>query len=105
MVAFQCALGESLGLVAPYYNLALVIIVIILFLRLFSLAGRSAYIKPWYFLFFSVMVFVLEEIITIMETKGLIAVSPILFPLLETIIVASFIYMVLLQRQHIMQLK
>lgn len=105
MVTIQCSLGESLGLVAPYYNLVLVVIVVILFLRLFSCKKSSMYIKPWHFLFFSLIVFVVEEIITVLEGAKLIDAAAIIFPLLETIIITSFIYMLLLQKNYLKSLK
>ena len=60
-------LAYCLGMVAPYYNLALVVIVIILFLRLFKTPNKKTYLKPWKFLFAAVLVYVGEEIITVME--------------------------------------
>ncbi len=94
------SIGYCLGIVAPYYNLALVIIVTILFLRLFSLSNKGVYIKPWKILFLAILVYIVEEIINIMETANLITVSSLLFPFLEMIIISLFIYMLLLQKEH-----
>lgn len=93
-------LSTCLGLVAPYYNLVLVAIVVILFIKLFKTPNKKAYILPWKFLFFSILVYILEEVITILELTKIITVSKLVYPLLEMIIITSFIYMILLQKKY-----
>lgn len=93
-------LSTCLGLVAPYYNLVLVVIVVILFIKLFKTPNKKAYILPWKFLFFSIFVYILEEVITILELTNVITVSKLLYPLFEMIIITLFIYMVLLQKKY-----
>jgi len=93
--------GNALGLVAPYYNLALVIIATILFLKLFRLKNRGTYLLPWRLLFFAVLVYILEEIVTVIAAQGLFEPPSILFPVFEMIIITTFLYMLLLQREHI----
>lgn len=94
-------MAYCVGMVAPYYNLALVIIVIILFLALFKKQGKNAYTKPWKFLFASVLVYVGEEVITVLDMAGIINVHNLVFPLLEMAIITLFIYVLLLQREII----
>ena len=94
-------LGYCLGTVAPYYNLVLVVIVILLFLELFRTTNKKTYVRPWKFLFAAVLVYLAEEIITVLFMADLITVSKLLFPILETIIIALFIYVLLLQRENI----
>lgn len=94
-------LAYCLGRVAPYYNLVLVVIVILLFLKLFKTPNKKTYIKPWKFLFAAVLVYVGEEVITVFDMAGLISAPKILFPLLEMIIITLFIYVLLLQRENI----
>ena len=94
-------LGYCLGTVAPYYNLVLVVIVILLFLELFKTTNKKTYVRPWKFLFAAVLVYLAEEIITVLFMADLITVSKLLFPILETIIIALFIYVLLLQRENI----
>ena len=69
------------GLVAPYYNLVLVVIVVILFLKLFSLKNKNAYLKPWKLLFFAIIVYIIEESVTVLENLDIVRVSKLLFPL------------------------
>lgn len=89
-----------LGLVAPYYNLALVIIVVILFIKLFSLKNKNIYLKPWKLLFFAIIVYIIEEFVTVLESLNVITVSELLFPLFEMVMIVSFIYMILLQKEY-----
>ena len=92
---------KCMGFVAPYYNLILVAIVIALFIKLFRTPSKKIYIPPWKYLFAAIIVFVIEEIITVLEALSLIVVNPIIFPIFETLIITLFIYMLLLQREHV----
>ncbi len=94
-------LAYCVGSVAPYYNLVLVIIVLLLFLKLFKTPNKKIYITPWKFLFAALLVFVVEEIITILNMANIITASKLVFPLLETIIITLFIYMLLLQKDRL----
>ena len=94
-------LAYCLGRVAPYYNLVLVVVVILLFFKLFKTPNKKTYIRPWKFLFAALLVFVVEEIITVFDMANMIMVPKIVFPLLETVIITLFIYMLLLQKDNL----
>jgi hypothetical protein len=94
-------LGVCLGQTAPYYNLALVLVVVILFIKLFKTPNKKAYILPWKILFFSIIVYIVEEIITVLQKSGLMAVPKVIFPVFEMIIIISFTYMVLIQKEYV----
>ncbi len=93
-------LAYCLGRIAPYYNLVLVVIVVFLFIKLFKTPKKKTYIKPWKFLFIAVLVYVIEEILTVLHMAEIIVVPKIGFPLLETIIITLFIYVLLLQKEN-----
>lgn len=93
-------LAYCLGNIAPYYNIVLAGIVIYLFSKLFKINSKKIYLKPWKFLLAAVFVYILEEIITVLNQAQLINVSKIVFPLLEMIIITLFIYVLLLQREY-----
>jgi hypothetical protein len=97
MIAF----GDCVGKVAPYYNLVLVLIVLILFLKIFSINNKKVYILPWKLLFLSVAIYIIEEIITVFNMAGILNVQRILNAIFEFFIIAIFIYLLLLQKQHI----
>ncbi len=93
-------LGQSVAMVAPYYNLVLAVICVVLFIKLFSYSDKKfAYVKPWKILFFGFILFIIETIMTISRGLGIIKFHPAIFPMFEMIIVTSFIYMLLLQKQ------
>jgi len=94
-------LGEAIAQVAPLYNLALIIIAVILFLVMFSYGQRFAYIKPWKILFVGIIILIAETLMTILRSLGLIKFHPAIFPFFELIIITAFIYMLLLQKQYV----
>ena len=96
---------ECLGLVAPYYNLALVAIVIALFIKLFMQRKKGIYILPWYFLFIALMIYVFEESMTVMASAGMLEIPSLLFPIFEMLMISLFIYMLLLQKEYVKTLR
>ena len=95
-------LGEAIGMAAPLYNLAFIILVILLFIRLFSYPQQKfAYFKPWKLLTFAIGVAVLETIMTILRGFGTISFHPAVFGIFEMVILVTFIYMILLQKQFV----
>jgi len=95
------SLGLCFGIVAPYYNMVLVFIVIALFLRLFRQpAGKKFYMKPWKIVFCAVLFYVVEESLTIIASEGYLHVSSLIFPLIEMVIIFLFTYALLLQKRY-----
>jgi len=92
---------ECLALVAPYYNLVFVAIVVSLFIYLFRIADKKVHIRPWKFLFFAICVYIFVQVTSILRNAGVINLPHITNAILETIIVTSFIYMLLIQKEHI----
>ena len=93
----------ALTLVAPYYNLGLVMVVLYLFIKLFRTAEENpdVFIAPWVYLFGAVLVFVLEEIVTVLRAIGLLPeVARNLNGPFELVIIILFVYALLLQRQY-----
>lgn len=95
-------LGVAAGMVAPYYNLALVIAVIWLFITLFKTERKAkVFLFPWKLIFFAVLVFVAEEVLTILRAAGVIDIPIHINAFFELVIIAIFIYALLLQKEHI----
>jgi len=96
-------LTVALGLVAPYYNLGFVIIAIVLFIILFKtpIKNKKIFVTPWKYLFLAVCVFILEEILTVLRTLGILDIPVHINGFFELIIISLFIYMLLLQKEHI----
>ncbi len=94
-------LGICAGLIAPYYNAALALIVIVLFIKLFSIKKPKAYLLPWKYIFAAFVIFVIETIMTILYGLELITFPHVIFPFFELVIICLFIYALLLEKQHI----
>jgi len=94
-------LAYCIGRVAPLYNLVLVILVIFLFLKLFKTKDKKKNLTPWKYLFAAVLVYVGEEIVTVMDMAGLISAPKLIFPLFEMVIITLFIYVLLSQRENL----
>jgi len=98
-------LANCLGRIAPYYNLVLVVIVALLFIKLFTKQKKKIYLIPWKILFFAVIVYVIEEVLTVSAGLEVIPASSLILvnPILEMIIITAFIYVLLLQREYVLR--
>jgi hypothetical protein len=96
-------LGLALGTAAPYYNLVLVAILIYLFIKLFRAQkiNRRVYMMPWYLLFVALIIFVVEELFTVLRTAGILNFPAHINGFFELGIIAIFIYVLLIQKQHL----
>ncbi len=97
------SLAQSLADAAPLYNLGLVIIAIILFLKLFTtpVRDRRVYLMPWKLLFFALIVFILEELLTVLRGMEVVNIPVHINGFFELIIICMFIYTLLLQKEHL----
>ena len=93
----------SLAEAAPVYNLGLVIIAVALFIKLFStpIRDRRVYLLPWKLLFFAVIVFIVEETLTVLRGMELINIPRHINGFFELIIICTFIYILLLEKQNL----
>ena len=87
----------ALGLVAPYYNLAFVVIIIYLFFKLFNTEARAKTLLPWKILFIALCVYILEEGLTVLRKVGWINIPVHINGFFELIIITLFIYTLLKQ--------
>ena len=100
-------IAESLSQVAPIYNLGFVIIVIFLFLKLLStpIRDKRVYLLPWKIIFFAVTIYIVEEGLTILRQLEIINVPVHINGFFELIIICTFIYMLLMQKEHLKKTK
>ncbi len=91
----------ALGMVAPFYNLALVAILVWLFIVLFRTPGKNAFMKPWYLFFTCICIFIIEEVLTVLRAAGVTVIPKYFNAFFELAIITIFIYIVLLQRENI----
>lgn len=95
------SLDTCLGLVAPLYNLILVLIIIPIFLQLILKDNKKKWIKPWKVLSLAFLIYILEEVLTVLNSIGFISTPRVLTSFFELIIISLFIYMLLLQKELI----
>jgi len=95
---------ESLGQIAPYYNLAFAFILLVFFVLLFKTRrNKDVYLKPWVLLLAGFLVFILEEVFTVLRAAGVIKIPVHVNGFFELVIIICFIYAVLLQKEHVKQ--
>src|SRR5574341_2530810 len=96
------SLALSLAEAAPIYNLGLVIVAVFLFIKLFTTPVRDkrVYLMPWKLLFFALLVFIVEEVITVLRQMEVINIPKHINGFFEIIIICTFIYTLLLQKEH-----
>ena len=95
-------IGDCLGIVAPYYNLVLVIIVYTLFYYLFKAhKGKNLYIKHWKLLLIALIIFTIEQLMVVLQAARVFSYPLFFNGIFEMGIVGCFIYMLLLQKDHI----
>ena len=94
--------GVALGMIAPYYNLAMVAVVVWLFTVLFKTEPKAkVFLFPWKLLFFAVIVYILEEVVTVLRGVGAIDIPIHINALFELVVIAVFIYALLLQKEFV----
>jgi hypothetical protein len=104
VAALMVGFADAMNVAAPIYNLALVVIVLVLFIRLFrTKASIPVYMRPWYYMFGVICVFILEEVITVLRNTGVLQIEAYINGFFELVIVSLIIYLLLLQREHILK--
>ena len=95
-------IGTSLAEIGPIYNLGFVIIAIFLFIKLFStpVKDRRVYLMPWKLLFFALLVFIVEEVLTVLRQMEVINIPKHINGFFELIVICTFLYTLLLQKEH-----
>ena len=91
-----------LGFTAIYYNFLIGLVNTLLLIRLFTIPVKeNIYLKPWKILFIAGLVFLLEEIFVLLRAMNLMKVPLYVDGYFGLIIIALFLYMVLLQKEYI----
>ncbi|MBD3164330.1 hypothetical protein GF323_03955 [Candidatus Woesearchaeota archaeon] len=93
--------GECLGVVAPYYNLVFVLVVLLMFFKLFSIKNKKLFLLPWKLLFAAVGIYILEEMLTVFKNVGMVELPRIYNAVFEFFIISIFIYLLLVQKQYL----
>ncbi len=97
-MSFLIALGE----VAPFYNLFFVIIALFLFIKMFSVPRiKQVYLFPWKLIFFALLIYVVEEVLTILRMQDIINIPIHINGFFEIFMIIAFIYALLVLKDHI----
>src|SRR3989338_4001631 len=94
---------QALGIVAPWYNLAMVAVVIILFIHLFRTHRKThlGHIKPWVLLFVAVLVYVAEAVFTVLRSSQVFDLPHHVNGYFELVMIALFIYALLSEKEYL----
>lgn len=94
---------SALGLIAPYYNLVLVIVLFYLFLKLFATTTKNKQVfqKPWVLIFVALIIYIIEELLTILRVQGLLNIPVHINGFFELGIITLFIYTLLIQKERL----
>jgi len=92
----------ALGMIAPLYNLAFVLIAVYLFVKLFATRQTGhVYLVPWKLIFAALLVFVAEEVLTILRVLDIINIPIHINGFFELFMIVTFIYALLTLKEHV----
>lgn len=96
-------LALSLAEAAPIYNLGLVVIAVALFIKLFRtpVKDKRVYLFPWKLIFLALLIFIIEEVLTVLRMMEIIDIPRHINGFFELFIIAIFIYALLLQKDYL----
>ncbi|HIH37579.1 hypothetical protein J4460_06145 [Candidatus Woesearchaeota archaeon] len=92
-------LGIAIGMVAPMYNAILAAICFVLFIRLFK-NHDTFHSKPWKFVFYALVLFIIETIITLIRQVGIFDTPRWILALMEMAMILFIINAILVQMDH-----
>jgi len=92
-------LTYALGIVAPYYNLVLVVICIYLFYKLLNTTPSTKQAFPWKIIYVAFLIYVLEELLTILRSVQILNIPIHINGFFELGIIVLFIYTILKQKE------
>ena len=93
----------ALGAVSPYYNLVFALIALYLFLKLLKTkpASKRIFLTPWKLILLALLIYLVEEIITVLRAAGFISIPIHINGFFELAIISIFIYTLLVQKQYL----
>ena len=88
-------------MVAPYYNLLFVLVVVFLFIKLFREKTSRTFMMPWELLFMIICIYIFEEVLTVLRMAGIISIPIHINGFFELAISILGLYMIFVQKKHI----
>jgi len=95
--------ATACAIVSPYYNLVFALIALYMFLKLLKTKAKSkkVFLLPWKLILFALLIYMVEEIITVFRAMGWISIPIHINGFFELVIISLFIYTLLLQKQYL----
>jgi len=93
-------IAQTIGQVAPFYNLLIAVVVFLFFVKLFQVSKKPRFVKPWKLLFTAFMLYVVEQVLSILRLQGIFYTPRILNSLFELVIIVLFIYFILAEHHR-----
>ena len=97
------SLALAIAQAAPIYNLGLVVIALFLFYKLFHtpVKNRRVYLFPWKLIFLALLIFVIEEVLTVLRMLDVVNIPRHINGFFELLIIITFIYALLSQKEDL----
>lgn len=95
------SLAVSAGQIGPMYNIVLSGIALYLIYTILQKESRRNFVRPWKFLAFAISVFIIESFFTLLVFFGITLIPRWMNAVFELFMVIAFIYMLLIQIEHV----
>jgi len=85
----------------PLVNLVIALVIIFLFTRFFYLPHRLHHVRPWKIIFIALLIWLIEEVLTIMDSFGVFHMNLLIGRGIELVIIILVLHAVFLQKRYI----
>lgn len=95
------SVASAVATAAPYYNLALVLVALYLWYHVLQTPKqKGVFLAPWKLILVGVLMFIAETVLTILRAAGVVNIGLHINGFFELVIIITFIYALLLQKEH-----
>lgn len=91
----------NLDIALPMVNMLLAAAIIVYFVRLFFLPKRLIYMPPWGLIFTAFVLYVVEEVLTISRSAGIITYPLVVHRIIELFIIILFLQALWLHKSYV----
>jgi hypothetical protein len=100
------SVAEAIATAAPYYNLVFVLVALYLWYHVLKAPTvKGVFLAPWKLILVGVLMFIVETLLTILRAAGVITIGRHINGFFELVIIITFIYALLLQKEYIVKQK
>jgi hypothetical protein len=91
----------NFDILLPVINVVLAAAIAVYFVRLFFLPKRLIYMPPWELIFTAFVLYVIEEVLTITRSTGLISYPLVIHRIIELCIIVLFLQALWLHKSYV----